>query len=67
MIDFRTVVRALYLLNYQNRQAFVTGEPLGPLPNPYVVANAPCNAPVMDAVVRQTVQTIRAIEAELCD
>ena len=67
MIDFCTVVRALYLLNYQNRQAFVTGEPLGPLPNPYVVANAPCNAPVMDAVVRQTVQTIRAIEAELCD
>ncbi len=66
MIDFATVVRALYLLDYQNRQAFVTGEPLGPVPNPYVVSNAPCDAAVMDAVVRRSVQTIREIERELC-
>lgn len=66
MIDFATVLRALYLLDYANKPNFVTGEPLGPVPNPYTVSNAPCDAPVMDQVVRDTVATLRGIEEALC-
>lgn len=56
MIDFDTIIRALYLIGYNNKESvFVTPEPLGPVPDPYVLSNSPCNKKIMDKLVKDTV------------
>jgi len=65
MIDFVTVIRALYLMGYNNRQAFVTCEPLGPVLNPYARVNAFYNAETMDELVRRSMETLCRIEDTL--
>lgn len=65
MIDFDTVIRALYIMGFNLRGGFVTPEPLGPFPDPYVLSNSPCNQEVMDKLVRDTVSYFRFREEEV--
>lgn len=63
MIDFDTVIRAAYLVGMNEEGRYVTPEPLGPFPVPYVLANSPCDVPVMDKLVEDTVRYFREREA----
>jgi D-psicose/D-tagatose/L-ribulose 3-epimerase len=63
MIDFDAVIRAVYLVGMNEEGRYVTPEPLGPFPVPYVLANSPCDVPVMDKLVEDTVRYFREREA----
>ena len=65
MIDFDTVIRAAYLIGMNEKGRYVTPEPLGPFPVPYVLANSPCDVPVMDKLVADTVRYFREREADV--
>lgn len=62
MIDFDTVIRAAYIIGMNKDNRFVTPEPLGPFPVPYVLSNSPCNVEVMDKLVRDTVSYFKQRE-----
>ncbi|HEY5586993.1 MAG TPA: sugar phosphate isomerase/epimerase family protein [Ruminiclostridium sp.] len=65
MIDFDTVIRALYLIGFNKRGGYVTPEPLGPFPDPYVLSNSPCNQEIMDKLVKDTVSYFLSREEEV--
>lgn len=65
MIDFDTVIRALYLIGFNLTGGYVTPEPLGPFPDPYVLSNSPCNEEAMDRLVADTVSYFRCREEEV--
>ena len=67
MIDFDTVIRAAYLIGMHDTGRYVTPEPLGPFPVPYVLANSPCDVAVMDKLVADTVRYFREREAEVLE
>lgn len=62
-LDLDTVIMAAYLVGMNEAGRFLTPEPLGPFPDPYVLANGPCDVPVMDELVRKTVACFREREA----
>jgi len=62
-LDLDTVIMAAYLAGMNQEGRFLTPEPLGPFPDPYVLSNGPCNVEVMDALVRKTVACFREREA----
>jgi D-psicose/D-tagatose/L-ribulose 3-epimerase len=62
MTDFDTIIRAAYIIGMNTKDRFITPEPLGPFPNPYVLANSPCNVPVMDKLVKDTAAYFRQRE-----
>ena len=61
-LDLDTVIMASYLVGMNQAGRFLTPEPLGPFPNPYVLANGPCDGKVMDAVVARTIACFRQRE-----
>ena len=67
MIDFDTVIRAVYLNGLNQREAFVTPEPLGPFPDPYVLSNSPCNKEIMDKLVKDTINYFLLREKEVLE
>jgi sugar phosphate isomerase/epimerase len=62
MINLDIVIMAAYLAGMNQEGRFLTPEPLGPYPDPYVLANSLCQTEVMDRLVEQTVHYFRARE-----
>ncbi len=62
-LDLDTVIMAAYLAGMNESGRFLTPEPLGPFPDPYVLSTSPCNVSVMDALVASTVSCFREREA----
>ncbi len=67
MIDFDTVIRAAYLIGMNAKGRYVTPEPLGPFPVPYVLANGPCDVAVMDRLVSETASYFNRREQEVLE
>lgn len=63
MIDFDTIIMALYLIGFNTPGHFVTPEPLGPYPNPYALINESCDTDVMDKLVSSSINYFREREA----
>ena len=61
-LDLDSVIMASYLVGMNQAGRFLTPEPLGPLPDPYVLSNGPCAVEVMDALVAKTVACFRQRE-----
>lgn len=61
-LDIDTVIRALYLIGYNEGSRFITAEPLGPGSDPYVAMNGQPEKSVLDELVRKTVRYFRARE-----
>jgi sugar phosphate isomerase/epimerase len=61
-LDLDTVIMASYLVGMNREGRFLTPEPLGPFPDPYVLANGPCNERVMNELVARTVACFRERE-----
>jgi len=62
MIDFDTVLMAAYLSGMNQEGRFLTPEPLGPITDPYLLANEPCRTEIMDELVRDTMAYLRQRE-----
>lgn len=63
MLDLDTAIMAAYLIGMNREGRFLTAEPLGPYPDPYVLSSGPCDAAVMDELVSSTVACFREREA----
>lgn len=61
-LDVDNIIRALYLIGYDNPKCFVTPEPLGPGGDPYPAQNAITPPEQLDELVRKTVTYFRARE-----
>lgn len=61
-MDVDNIIRALYLVGYDNPHCFVTPEPLGPGGDPYPAQNAITPPEILDELVRKTVTYFRARE-----
>lgn len=64
-LDVDTIIRALYLIGYNNDQCFVTPEPLGPGGDPYPAQHAKPDPAVLDKLVLDSVSYFREREEEL--
>ena len=62
-LDLDTVIRALYLLNFNRPGAFFTPEPLGPGGDPYPAMNSRPDPARLDVLVRQTAVYFRERES----
>lgn len=64
-LDIDTIIRALYLIGYNNDSCFVTPEPLGPGGDPYPAQNAKTDPAVLDKLVLDSVSYFREREEAL--
>jgi sugar phosphate isomerase/epimerase len=62
MIDIDTVIMAAYLVGMNENNRFLTFEPLGPYPDPYVLSNEPCQVDLMNELVGDSVSYFRERE-----
>ncbi|MFO7881057.1 MAG: sugar phosphate isomerase/epimerase [Kosmotogaceae bacterium] len=62
MIDIDTVVMAAYLVGLNEENRFLTFEPLGPYPDPYVLSNEPCKVDLMNELVEDSVSYFKERE-----
>ncbi|MFW6121897.1 MAG: sugar phosphate isomerase/epimerase family protein [Petrotogales bacterium] len=62
MIDIDTVIMAAYLVGMNEDNRFLTFEPLGPYPNPYVLSNEPCKVELMNELVEDSVSYFKERE-----
>lgn len=62
MLDVDTIIMALYLIGYNNRNCYVTPEPLGPGGDPYPAMNGYPDAAMLDQLVSDTVNYWRERE-----
>lgn len=65
MMDVDTIIRALYLLNYNRSGHFVTGEPLGAGRDSYAIMYGCHSESVKDQMLADTVGTLREREEAL--
>jgi sugar phosphate isomerase/epimerase len=63
VIDLDTVIMASYLVGMNQENRFLTFEPLGPNPNPYVLSNEKGNTQLLDSLVNDSVAYFREREA----
>ena len=61
-MDLENIIRALYLIGYNNPKCFITPEPLGPGGDPYPAQNAITDPHVLDELVYKTVTCFRERE-----
>lgn len=61
-LDIDTVIRALYLIGYNEGDRFITAEPLGPGGDPYVAMNGRPDTRMLDELVKKTVTYFRERE-----
>jgi len=54
MLDIDSIIMALYLLGYNNRDCFVTPEPLGPGGDPYPAMHGRTDPAVLDDLVTRS-------------
>jgi D-psicose/D-tagatose/L-ribulose 3-epimerase len=64
-LDLDTIIRALYLIGYNQPGRYVTPEPLGPGGNPYQAMNGKPDQASLDRLVQQTSTYFRQREEEL--
>ena len=64
-LDLDRIIEALYLIGYNNRDCFMSPEPLGPGGDPYPAMYGKPEPAVLDELVKVTVDTIRSREAYL--
>ncbi len=62
VIDIDTVIKASYLVGMNEKGRFLTFEPLGPFPDPYVLSNSIPDEAVMDDLVKESVNYFRERE-----
>ncbi len=62
MIDIDTVIMAAYLVGMNEDNRFLTFEPLGPYPDPYVLSNEPCKVELMNELVEISVSYFKERE-----
>ncbi|TYC06785.1 MAG: sugar phosphate isomerase/epimerase [Kosmotoga sp.] len=62
MIDIDTVIMSAYLVGMNEENRFLTFEPLGPYPDPYVLSNEPCKVELMNELVRTSVSYFKERE-----
>lgn len=62
MMDVDTIIRALYLIDYNRPGCFVTGEPLGPGRDSYAIMYGMHDEAYKDKLVSDTVRTFRERE-----
>ena len=62
-LDVDNIIRALYLIDYEQPTCFVTAEPLGPGGNPYLMQNTVHSCEALDVLVKKTVDCFRQREA----
>jgi D-psicose/D-tagatose/L-ribulose 3-epimerase len=61
-MDVATIIRALYLIGYNQEGRFVTFEPLGPGGDPYPAMNGKPNKTKLDALVSNSIRYFRDCE-----
>lgn len=54
MLNLDSVIMSLYLIGYNNKNAFLTAEPLGPAANPYPQMNGITDPQILDKLVSDT-------------
>jgi len=54
MLNLDIIIMALYLINYNNKSAFISAEPLGPAADPYPQMNGITDPKVLDKLVEDT-------------
>ncbi|MBF9018026.1 MULTISPECIES: sugar phosphate isomerase/epimerase [unclassified Oceanispirochaeta] len=64
-LDLDRIIEALYLINYNEKDCFVTPEPLGPGGDPYPAMFGAPDSESLDTLVKFTIETIRSREAHL--
>lgn len=64
-LDIDNIIRALYLIGYNNDNCFVTPEPLGPGGDPYPAQNAKTDPAILDKLVFDSVNYFRAREEQV--
>lgn len=64
-IDLDTIIRALYIIGFNNRWGYVTPEPLGPGGDPYPAMYYISEPNVLDRLVQQTGQYFRDREEQV--
>lgn len=64
-LDLDNIIRALYLIGYDNPSCFVTPEPLGPGGDPYPAQNAITPPEILDQLVAKTVAYFRMREEDV--
>ncbi len=64
-LDLDTIIMALYLIGYNTKGHYVTPEPLGPGGDPYPAMFGKPDPALLDEMVRQTVEYVRAREEEV--
>lgn len=64
-LDIDTIIRALYLIGYNNDSCFVTPEPLGPGGDPYPAQNAKTDPAILDKLVFDSVRYFQEREEAL--
>ena len=64
-MDIDTIIRALYLIGYNNDRCFVTPEPLGPGGDPYPAQNSIPDPAKLKKLVEDTARYFREREEEL--
>lgn len=65
VLDLDTIIMALYCINFNRAGCFVTPEPLGPGGDPYPAMHGRPDGPMLDRLVRQTVDYFREREQAL--
>jgi sugar phosphate isomerase/epimerase len=61
-LDVATIIRALYLIGYNDGKHFVTFEPLGPGGDPYPAMHGKPNQAKLDALVSTSIRYFREVE-----
>jgi D-psicose/D-tagatose/L-ribulose 3-epimerase len=61
-LDVCTIIRALYVLGFNNNGKFVTFEPLGPGGDPYSAMDGRPDQPKLDALVVESIHYFRDCE-----
>ncbi|MBO8167310.1 MAG: sugar phosphate isomerase/epimerase [Kosmotoga sp.] len=62
MIDIDVVIMAAYIVGMNQPGRFLTFEPLGPYPDPYVLSTQKCMVDIMDNLVKESVSYFRERE-----
>ncbi len=61
-MDLATIIRALYVIGFNQGDRFVTFEPLGPGGDPYPAMHGKPNKPKLDALVETSIRYFREVE-----
>lgn len=61
-MDLATIIRALYVIGFNQGDRFVTFEPLGPGGDPYPAMHGKANKPKLDALVETSIRYFREVE-----